>query len=70
MTFKVKIWNGFYLFFLSDRINKTNWVFFRFPDETANVASASRRKTWNIAVGKKIAPRSGLNPNNPVYFKN
>jgi hypothetical protein len=35
--------DSFY-FVKSDRINRMNWIFSRFPDEPANIASAYRRE--------------------------
>jgi len=37
--------NGFFLSIIFfDKINRMNWIFLRFPDETAEITSACRRK--------------------------
>ena len=38
--------DSFYIL-LSDRINRINWIFSRFPDLTVKIASAFRRKFGN-----------------------
>jgi hypothetical protein len=46
LTNFIKEWIHF-KYFLSDRINRMNWIFSRFPDETVKIASAWRRKFGN-----------------------